>query len=63
MYFQVEKEETVSRAMVMEQMTLFALRVVTAASQLSCAVDKPAPSGTLLLLHLSLIGYLEYSVC
>lgn len=37
--------------MVWEQTALFALRGVTTVSQLSCAMDKPAPSGTLLLLH------------
>lgn len=46
------EEETVSRVMLWEQTAQFALKQVTAVSQLSCAMDKPAPTGTLLLLHM-----------
>ena len=46
--FQVAKGETVAKVTAWEQMALFA---PTAASQLSRAMDKPAPSGMLLLLH------------
>ena len=45
------KEEAVSKVMALEQMGLSALRGATAASLQSCATDRPAPSGTLLLLH------------
>lgn len=50
MYSQVVEEEAVSRVTV----ALFALRTpTTAVCQLSSAVDKPAPSGMLLQLHLT----------
>lgn len=48
--------------MVWEQMALFALRGVTVTSQLSCAMDNPAPSGTFLLLHVYPVGYFEYYI-
>lgn len=55
---QVVKEEAASRVMVQERRARFAPRGATAARLQSCATDKPAPSGTLLLLHLRTTGRL-----
>lgn len=53
---QALKEEAASRVMVRERRAPFALRGATAARLQSRAVDKPAPSGTWLLLHLRATG-------
>lgn len=51
LFFYSKVEETVSPVMVRDQTVLFVLIGITAASQSSRAVDKPAPSGILVLLH------------